>query len=318
MSRYKFEVAFDGPALASHEIDVQDLAPALLGLSDLIKAANAEFNGERSAVKLLARADADQHCFNIGLEVVQSTYDAIKGFLGYDGIKTAKELLEWLGLVFPSGALGLITYWRVKNGRKVKSVAKIESADRVGFVAVQFNGSAEKHEVHNHIYNMGENKSVADAAEKTFRPLDSTGVDKVTIRVDGRVASEIDHSDLIPVKRSYDSVRFKGDEQSTEPQTIISHLRVYAPVFDPKADNWRFVYGGKPIYADISETNIAKDAIRRGGASVGDTYKVKLEITEYVTAKNQFKNSYKIKEVLSFEASPYQMGMFDDIDDEDE
>jgi len=33
-----FRITYDGPALASHEMDVRELAPALLAMSDLLKA----------------------------------------------------------------------------------------------------------------------------------------------------------------------------------------------------------------------------------------------------------------------------------------
>ena len=100
------------------------------------------------------------------------------------------------------------------------------------------------------------------------------------------------------------------------PQEIIAHLRVYSPVYDKNAEKWRFTYGDQTIYADISETSIAKDALSRGGALAGDVYKVKMSITERITPSGQYRNEYKIIDVLEFTPSPYQGELSFDQDDD--
>ena len=40
MSKASLRLAYDGEALASHRMDVRDLAPALMGLGELLNAAN--------------------------------------------------------------------------------------------------------------------------------------------------------------------------------------------------------------------------------------------------------------------------------------
>jgi hypothetical protein len=82
-------------------------------------------------------------------------------------------------------------------------------------------------------------------------------------------------------------------------------LYAHGPVFDVKAPNWRFMYKRKPIYADIKETNIAKDAVKRGGSFMNDRYKVKMEIT----TTDDGTPHYKIVEVLEFAPAEQQIGM---------
>lgn len=50
---------------------------------------------------------------------------------------------------------------------------------------------------------------------------------------------------------------------------------------------------------DVSETTIVADALRRG-ANFGDSYRVKLEITQVKREPGNFTARYKIKEVLGF------------------
>ena len=58
--------------------------------------------------------------------------------------------------------------------------------------------------------------------------------------------------------------------------------------------------GNKVENIDISETNIAQEALRRGGINVGDTYKVRLEMIERKTPTGAFVADYKVKEALAF------------------
>jgi len=52
VSRELFDVVFDGDALAEHKMDVQDLAPSLLGLGDTIRKANTKLNGDKATVNV--------------------------------------------------------------------------------------------------------------------------------------------------------------------------------------------------------------------------------------------------------------------------
>ncbi len=95
---------------------------------------------------------------------------------------------------------------------------------------------------------------------------------------------------------------YSSDEKEiiiTEPQVIIAHIVVHSPVYDKKTKIWKFTYNGKHEKIDISGCNIYQTIDSRGGALIGDTFKVKLEITEKKN-KHRFTNHYKIIEVLEF------------------
>jgi hypothetical protein len=65
------------------------------------------------------------------------------------------------------------------------------------------------------------------------------------------------------------------------------------------------MYKKKPIYADIKETRIAKDAVKRGGSFMNDRYKVRMEITSAETEDGT--PHYRIIEVLEFTPAERQM-----------
>lgn len=314
MDAYRFEVAFDGPALQDHSIDVQDLAPALLGLGELLRQVNAEFNGDASKVKLLVNSDFEHKCFNVNLELVQSLYEAVKSFLDSTDIKTAKDLLEWLQII-GGGTLvsgfGLLGYWQLKNGRAVESVSEIKDSDSRGSVLVRFRGDGNSVTVNRNVYHLGENPKVAAAALKAF-PIQEGRIEKIEVRAEDG-GTTLTPESFAPIRASCETVRAAEDVPLDEPQPIVAHLRVYSPVYDPKAEKWRFTFGGHVIYADITATTIATDAIARGGAMINELYKVRMTVTEYQTPTGQFRHEYKIIEVLDFSpAPPGQPGLFDE------
>lgn len=95
---------YDGPALAEHEMDVEELAPALLALASLIQTANHKFNGDRSAVRVVVNADVEQQCFQIKIKLIQDFLSVAKNFLDGD-MATIKDILEWVGILGTGGGL---------------------------------------------------------------------------------------------------------------------------------------------------------------------------------------------------------------------
>lgn len=114
-------IRFDGPILVDHRMDISDLAPALIGISELCKIANSKFNDEKASVKVLMKADIEQKCIQLDLNVVLSTWDSIKGLISDNEIKSAKELLEWIGIIGGPvfGAIKLSSY--LKNKKLIQS-----------------------------------------------------------------------------------------------------------------------------------------------------------------------------------------------------
>ena len=287
VSRHEFSIAYDGEALATggdHSIDVQTLAPALLAFGRLIREANTEFNGRKSTAKVLVASDFEHKCFNINFEVVLSLYEQIKTLLGSEHVKTAKEVLEWLGLlgvtVTPAGFFSYLGYLKWKNGRRVVESKALTDTDRTGIVEVKVEGDGNSVQVHNHVYNLSENPRALRATRDAFLPLGQDGFDSVKVRQAGEVVEEIDWSKVEAIVKSC-NVGIDESKEDPEPEVEITPawLSIYSPVFDSAAPNWRFRLGKDVIYADISQTNIAQDVLARGGVGVEDAYQVKLEIT---------------------------------------
>ena len=65
----KFHVVYDGRALDEHLMDVRDLSPAMLAISDLLTHTNKELNGDKLEIQLKVRANFKAGSF--GIEFVE-------------------------------------------------------------------------------------------------------------------------------------------------------------------------------------------------------------------------------------------------------
>ena len=78
------------------------------------------------------------------------------------------------------------------------------------------------------------------------------------------------------------------------------YLVIHRPELSEKAKQWSFLLADRAINADISDTDIAKNAVTRGEVRVGDTYKVNLQERQYKTQAGQTRIDYKVLQVLGF------------------
>lgn len=312
VSRHEFSIAYDGVALVTtgdHSIDVQALAPALLAFGKLIREATTEFNGKKSTARVLVVSDFEHRCFNINFEVIVGWIAQLQTLLGDDSVKSAKDILEWLGLLgLPPATGGILSYLgflKFKDGRKVVETKELSDTDRSGIVQVKIEGEGNTVNVHNHVYHLSENPRALRATRDAFLPLGQDGFDNVKLRRGDTVVEEIDWQEVESIVKSCNVGIEESKETEPEIEVTPAWLSIYSPVFDASATMWRFRLGKDVIYADISVTNIAQEALERGGVGVDDAYLVKLEITTETDAQgNKKEPRYKILEVLRFVPAP--------------
>lgn len=302
MKKTSVIVRYDGPALAEHRMDVADLAPALLGLSELCKIANERFNGNSAAIKVLIGADQEQKCFQFSLEVVQTILQQAQGLLNHSEIKTAKEILEWIGIVGGpiAGALGLFKLWkRLQAGGEVsKETLTVREGRNV--VQLQITGDNNTVLAYRESYELLKDEAARESAKRIVQPVTKPGYEELEFEVDGVVQDRVDKPEALAILDTPREMLSEPEAPLGAPQILTAFVGVYAPVFDERATRWRFTFNGGHEYMDISETSIAADAVRRGGAMANDLYQVRLEMQQFRTHEGRLTARYRIKEVLAF------------------
>jgi hypothetical protein len=254
---------------------------------------------------VLVTSDFEHKCFNISFEVIQTLMQQIKSFLADDNVETATELLKTIGVVTGTGA-SLFGFLKWKKGRKVKKVQKLSDTDPSGAVVVHVEGDGNSIQITNNVFKLAENKIILENIGETLGPIETKDAERIEFKQADKTTASYNREEVKEIIASCQAGpdALLVDESKPTPETVTASLHFYGPVFDNKAKTWRFKYNRKPIYADISETAIAKDAMKRGGSFVNDRYRVRMEVTPPEIEEGA--PHYKIKEVLDFNPAPQQ------------
>lgn len=295
MTRATFSLTYGGQDVDDHGMDVAELAPALLALGDLLKAANVLVNGEKSDVTLRVMADFEHKCFNVNLELVQSIYEAIKSLIVMDGVKTAKELLEWVGLF--GGTKTLLAFLRRRNGRDYTLIT--QNPD--GTTTVKIEGDAAPIVINTTIYNAAKDPKIVSAAREVLAPLEKDGISSVSFgEGDGARPSVTYHRDDLDAIIATEGAVERETGAVGPVQSVEAVIQVHTATLDLKAKSWKFKYGPHVVKVDISESGIAEDVFKRGVIGIGDAYKVKMDIVQRSTPSGLFRLDYKATKILQF------------------
>jgi hypothetical protein len=315
MSRHAFQVAYHGTDPDDHTMEVEALGPALLAFGKLIREANTQINGDRSKVKVLVTSDFEHKCFSINFEVVQSIMHAIKSLLQDDNVETATKLLQTIGIIAgPSSLVGgsLLWFLKIKKGRKATEINKLENRDTSGDVAIniKIEGNDNIIQITNDVLKLSENPKILKALSQTLEPIETGSADRIEFRQAEKTFASYNRDETKAIILSCDAGPqdlIALDNEAPKLEMVTGSLYSYGPVYDNKAKTWRFKYNKKPVYVDISETDIAKDAMKRGGSFVNDRYRVRMEVTPPESEDGS--PHYKIKQVLEFDPAPQQTSL---------
>jgi hypothetical protein len=225
-------------------------------------------------------------------------------------VETATALLKTIGVVATATtAIGgsLFKFLKWKNGRKVKSVQ--QDNDASGEIIVEIEGDGNTVHVTRNVFQLAENKKVLEAIEGALTPIETREADRIEFRDGDKAVAAYSRDEVKAIIKSCDSGPddIAINAAKPKPEIIIGTLHAYGPVFAAKAPNWRFLYKRKPIYADITETTIAKDTVRRGGSFLNDRYRVRMEVTPAATEDGT--PHYKILDVLDFTPAEQQISL---------
>lgn len=309
-SKARFRISFDGTDLAAHTMDVRDLAPSLLALSDIITEANQVLNGSNARAKLYVTPDIHQECFDIGIEIHQQ-WETLKSLMGDEDISAAKNLIEWvfIGSTVTWGSIKSLLYVYKKFGKK-RPINIVPFKDEHGnpLYRYQFDGD-EDQILDEKLHLLYRSDRIRRLLPRLLSPiLKRPGITDFVAYVDNKSTG------LAVTKEEANEFDYEIPEPKTvtptEDEPVEAVLRVYSPVYDLKADRWRFWLGDKHHYMDVSESNIRQVVLDIGGALVEDRFKVMLKL---ITSEDESGNpvsDYKVLNVLEFIPALRQQDLF--------
>lgn len=304
-------IRYDGPALASHEMDVQDLAPALLSLADLIQIANRKFNGTEADIKVLVNADVEQRCFMLEISLVQSFLEQAKGFLGTDHVKTAHDIAEWIGMI-AGGGVGLFQLLRfLRRAKDAGSPLQIQN-DGMGNTIIIGNGNTIT--VPTPVYLLAQEPRAVEKAKGVLQPLAKEGYSTLAFLNDGAETFEVDSDEAAGI------ADLPNEPFAAVPKESVSQIRgevrIKSAQYEGNAQ-WSFMWNGRSISAEMVDAAaawVADFQENRISAPPNSTLDVSMLETVQLNANGIAvgKPSYRVLKVHSVTPPPRQIGLFED------
>lgn len=299
-----FSVKYDGPALASHQMDVRELAPALLALASLLEDANKTVFPDAEEVRVQVKGTFKSGSFGIDLIAVQSiAKQLVTLFSGSEAAAAANLLaiLGGLGMASKAAGGGLIGLVRWLKGRKPTAIRT--DSDRVVF-EVETTEVLESYTVDLVTAKLYQDRTVRQSLAKVLKPLERDGVDYFAV-ID---ASE----ELVTAITSDEVAAFTAAAAQADVVSDTTSegnlLQIESPVFKD-GNKWRFTDGTNAFYAEIAdEAFLAKVESGEARFGKGDVLIVDLRKIQSI-ADTGLKTEYIVSAVREHRA-PLQGKLF--------
>ena len=305
-------IRYDGPALSGHEMDVQDLAPALLALAEIARITNQKLNGDRASIRVLVNADVEQKCFQLDLSLVQSWMDAAQTLLGKDNVTTVAQIAEIIG--FAGGPAGGLFWLYKKLYGQSDSTGEItfNANDSTGQTTIVVNGDGNNITVTNNVALIAQDPRVLQNIKTVLEPLKSEDYSDFSIRRGEEKLVEIDRKEARNIR-----LHAVPLPPEIEPETFVSLVDGQVEIVTAQYKGiaqWGLWWTGRTRLMKIEDTDwlerfqTGQEPDARPGAWLDVTMEItqprdKLHPPTFIVQK--------IKRVLP-PASDGQTGLFDD------
>ena len=296
-----FSIKYDGPALSSHQMDVRELAPALIALSSLLEEANRAIFNDAADVRVNVHGNFKGGSFEIDLVALQGIKDQIISIFSGPTATAAANLLAILAGIglLKSGAGGLIGLVKWLKGRKPSSI-RIEG-DRTIF-ELQMSETIETFEVDLAVGKLYQSRVVRQALAKVVKPLEAEGIDVFASAKDGATQAVVSKEEAVFFAVAATDADVVSD--TTSERTL---LQIESAVFKD-GNKWRFSDGSNSFFAEVSDeafrARIDSGEERFGK---GDVLIVDLRRMQSIT-DNGLKSEYFVVRVHEHK-EPLQMGL---------
>lgn len=300
-TKAEFSVFYDGAALANNEMDVRELAPALLAIGSVIEEANNVINGDKVKVSVNVKASFKTGSFGIEICVAQSIFSQLIDFFNSkDGIAIL-GLLAILGFLnfTPQTLIGVIIWLR---NRKIKSIETFEDGK------TKITCQDEDYQIVDPaIINLLQNLKIRQSLERAITtPLEKEGFD--TFVVKGK------EEDAIPtIIKKNEAEWFRCPPASTdeiEDAIYNTNLQIVTLTFQD-GNKWKVTDGTNSFYATVEDYNFLKKVNNSEiSFSKGDILEAKVRKHVWVDTDGNLKAEYNILEIINHRSGAKQLKLF--------
>ena len=296
MDMSEFRITYDGPALETSQMDVCELAPALLAVGDLLKAATQALCGESVNPQVNVRGSFKTGSFGIDFTLATSLVSRMRELFASSeatAIANALAILGALGFVKSKGGKGLFAVLKWLRGRPIEHV-------EVGPDAAIVYVAGEPVEIELNVLTLFRDVAVRGAMIRVLAPLTREGVTKFATGTDNEIVDIIDASQL-------DWFRLPA----LEDVLLVDEVRkiafsIVSLAF--KDDNkWRLHDGAATIHASISDAGFLERVDNNQiSFAKGDVLVCMVRVRQWQTATGA-RTDYEVIEVVEHRSAARQI-----------
>lgn len=292
-----FNIAYDGLALQSSEMEVRQLAPALHAVGEVLEAANKVLNGDQIKLSIRVRGSFKSGCFGIDFALTQSLWKDALTFFSTPDVVAAVTIINLLGLSGKDGINSLIGLIKWIKNRKISKVVEIEDSKIKIIIDDDFKIVEDK------VLKLLEDYSVRKALSGViYDPLETDGIDKF--------AAGSEKDGLVVVEKK-DAVYFS----SPIIQDRLLHESIYETMLQlvslsfHEDNKWRVSEGGNGSFlCDITDTEFNSKVQKNEIAfAKDDLLRVNLRKRQWLTEKGTMRMDYIIEKVIEHKSAAIQL-----------
>lgn len=304
MSSTEFSVVFEGAPFENGEIDVNDLAPALLALGNVVQSANSVLNGDRADARLKVRATKKgsfDALLMLDISWVADLLDAVSA--NPDRMIAADKLADLLikgGKVAGGAAFGLFAVLRLLKGKKPDRVETTAKGTEITIDQTTILIEPET-------LRLLEDRDTREAVQKFGNEaLQISGLKQLRI---GR------GDDAGTLLNSNDASAFNLPlPEEEEPETVVSTREVWLKIVTSQFKDgykWRFTDGGeRPFTADMEDSDFLNDVLN-GDTTLSANDSLHCQVREEQEVRsNGLQKSIFVEKVIEHRHGQTQLKLF--------
>ncbi|MUV29162.1 hypothetical protein GNZ24_31630 [Burkholderia thailandensis] len=296
MDMSEFRITYDGPALETSEMDVRELAPALIAIGDLLEAATKSLCGDQVKSQVNVRGSFKTGSFGIDFNLVTSFVSRMRElFAGNEAtaIANALAILGAIGFAAEKGGRGLFSVLKWLRGRPIE---RVQVQDNSAILYVE----GDMLEIELSVLTLLRDVSVREATTRVLSPLSREGI---------TIFSAGSDSDIVETVTDDEIGWFHTPEQQDillVDETRKMAFSIVSLAF--KDDNkWRLYDGAATIHASITDADFLKrvDSNQISFAK-GDVLVCSVRVKQWQTPSGA-KTDYEVTEVLEHRTAARQI-----------
>jgi hypothetical protein len=301
MSTAAFSLTYDGDALKAGQMNVEELAPALLGIGKLFDEANFAVNGREVKLSVQVSARFEKGSFLVNLSVDQGFVQHIVGLFADKNLVTVQHLLELL-----LGSGGLIGLLRALKGKKPITVDKTHSGNVI--VRAEDDSTVT---VNQTVYNFYENSEIRGAVYPIVKPLERDGIDTLEVRSAQKKLEQISKADLPALATPV------NEEEILHDTEFEATLRIVAISFQ-EDNKWRLSDGKNTYFYAIEDDEFLKNIDQQSEVFAKDDYlRARIRVIVRRTAEGEIRTDRILVSVLDHIRAPKQSNMLSENDQDE-